>query len=349
MNGYSFNDKEGDADKWARTILSWLSQVNWVYSDSQKSIAGRTLKLYKGKAEIENILRYNASRITRNVPCEMFCSDHHSFPKLIQKRRSLILQKLGTASTINDLIEYLTENKIQINETDVKFEIINLKKAGFRIDENAGYYKLKDRIDLDLPIIRNVENDAEDIIGKKIEEFVVKYETTIPEKFVDHLIRFSSDNKKCNEFESIVYEYFRFLGYETDYYGQGKGRVTDVIAKYRNPNFYSQSYAIIIDAKSTKRSYSFPVADKRKMKEYINTHGPSLLQEQIPKHAFSFVSSNFIQQLNQHLSEIARETHINGCAITVDELLKLGDKVKQQEISITNIYENYTNNSNFSV
>ena len=348
-NGYSFNDKEGDADKWARTILSWLSQVNWIYSDSRQNINGNSLKVYKVIDGIANVLRYDASRITRSVPCEMLCSNHHSFPKLIQKRRSLILQKLNNATTIEHIINFLDEHNIQINEKDVRFEIINLKTAGFRIDEDAGYYKLKDRIDLDFLDFETVEDNTNDMIGNKIEDFVVKYENTIPPKYVDHLIRFSSDSSKCNEFESIVYEYFRFLGYETDYYGQGRGRVTDVIAKFKNPNTYARSYAVIIDAKSTRTSYTFPVGDKRKMKEYIRTHGPSLLQEYIPNHAFSFISSNFIAQVQQHLCEIADETHINGCAITVDELLKLGDMVKKQEVSISDIYDRYTVNDNFCI
>lgn len=46
LMGKSFNDKEGDADKWARTIISWLSQVGWVITADSVEIYGRTLPRY---------------------------------------------------------------------------------------------------------------------------------------------------------------------------------------------------------------------------------------------------------------------------------------------------------------
>jgi hypothetical protein len=344
-NGHSFNNKEGDADKWARTILSWLSQVGWATDHGNERIFNRNLKLYSVIPDVDGVLRYDASRVVRNVASEMLCSDHHAFPKLVQKRRVIILNALNESPlTINKLQELLKLNGIEASETACEFEILNLTNAGFRIENSAGYYKLKDNIIIDSPPFTGAQVETPDETESLIEEMVVKYERTIPPRLIDHLIRFGYNGTKGAEFEAIVAEYFRFLGYESEYLGQGRGRVTDILVKYKHPTIYANSYAIIVDAKATSSAYSFPASDKRKMKEYINTHGPQLLAENIPRHAFSFVSSRFVADYQNNLQEIENVTNIKGCAITVLLLLEVGDKIIRQEIRIPNIYEFYTSN-----
>lgn len=346
--GYSFNDKEGDADKWARTILSWLVQVGWVTLSGTKQISDKRIQIYKATEEVENVLRYDTTRIPRHVPKEMLCSDHHSFPELVQKRRSLFLQYLSEEPQAqNKIVQKINNENIQFTGQDFEFELINLKNAGFRIAENGGYYKLIDKIVLDLPPIV-VKTPKLEGIESLIEELVVKYENTLPIRLVDHLIRYGYDGEKGNQFEGVVAEFFRNLGFDAEYLGQGKGRVTDILVKYKHPSVYARSYGIIVDAKATSSEYNFPVSDKRKMKEYINMHGPKLLAETIQNHAFSFASSNFIRDVESHLSEISTETSIKGCAITVEQLLMLGDKIKTREIVIENLYPLFTTNKQFS-
>ena len=50
---------------------------------------------------------------------------------------------------------------------------------------------------------------------------------------------------------------------------------------------------------------------------------------------------------DDHLEEIATDTAVNGTAITVFELFKLGDSVIQQKESIADIYQKYTTNKLF--
>jgi hypothetical protein len=342
--GLSFNNKEGDADKWARTILSWLTQVGWVNQDGYKEINGKKLAIYKSIPEVERILRYDAKRIKRNVPIEMLCSQHHSFPKLIQKRRSIILRNLQNAKTSTQIINDLRRQGLEANEEVFKFEILNLKNAGFSIVESGGYYKLAEKINLDIIPIPSVSN-ALNAIEALIQQSVVKYEATIPAKFVDHLIRFGCVGDMNREFESIVAEYFRFLGYDTDYLGQGRGRAPDSIVKYKHPSHYARSYGLIVDSKSTSGKYNFPVGDKRKMKEYIMRYGPKLLAEHIQNHAFLFVSSDFIDDITRHIEEIRSETDIAGSAIKVIVLLELGNKIKLRQLLIENIYNKFTCNN----
>ena len=349
-NNYSFNDKEGDADKWARTILSWLSQVDWVIREGHQRIEGKRLSTFRAFPVVENVLRYDAGRITRNVPIEMLCSDHHPYPKLIQKRRSIILRELANNSqvTVAGLIDALSNEEVETTETVVQFELVLLCQAGFMILEDGGYYGLQDRIIVDAPAIEDVE-EPDNVTEALIEENVVRYQDTIPGRVVDGLIRYGYNGSMNNEFEEKVGEYFKFLGYNVDQQGQGRGRVADVIAKYVDDQVYARSYGIIIDAKATSRTYGFSASDKRKMKEYINKHGRELAQEAITHHAFSFISSRFVQDVEPHLQEVARDTHVNGVAINVLTLLALGDRIRSGQLQINGLYNSYITNSNYEL
>ena len=92
--GASFNDKEGDADKWARTIISWLTQVGWVVPAEKQDYYGKSLPTYTTTEEVENVLRYDAKSVSKYVPQEMLCSEKNPFSSIVQKRRFAILQAL---------------------------------------------------------------------------------------------------------------------------------------------------------------------------------------------------------------------------------------------------------------
>jgi hypothetical protein len=250
--------------------------------------------------------------------------------------------------TAKQIKSKLESEGIDASETVCQFEIVNLINAGFRITESGGYYKLKDKINLDEEL-GQPEDWVEDRVETMIEELVVKYERTIPCRLIDHLVRYGYNDAKAVKFESVVAEYFRFLGYEADYLGQGHGRVPDILVKWKHPNIYANSYGLIVDAKATKKVYSFPASDKRKMKEYIEKYGPSLLVEKIPNHAFSFVSPGFIDNVIPHLKEISDATNIGGCAIAVRVLLEFGDRVVKGQLKVGEIYNMFNVNNLFVV
>ena len=104
-------------------------------------------------------------------------------------------------------------------------------------------------------------------------------------------------------------------------------------------------YGLIIDTKAYEK-YNFPAGDVRKMKEYIALHGAELMQDMIPHHAFAFISMAFTPP-DEHLSEIAKDTAVNGTAIDVFTLMELGSKVSKQEVSIADIYSSFTTNKLF--
>lgn len=248
----SFNDKEGDADKWARTIISWLSQVGWVITADSVEIYGRTLPRYTTTFEVDRVLQYNAKSTTKYVPQEMLCSDHHAFPKVVQERRVSIIKELSNSSAVkvDDLLAALNSDGIEIDTETLKFDLINLKQAGINIEKELSYYRLADRIKLDVIPEKAEQKENLSDVEKKITHYVTTYADTLPARLVDNLIRFGyGGTESAAQFEAAVDKFFKLLGYESNCLGQGHGRVADVIAKYKT-TLYPRSYGLIIDAKA---------------------------------------------------------------------------------------------------
>lgn len=348
LNGKSFNDAEGDADKWARTILSWLTQVGWVKKSDPIDVLGKPLQRFTTIYDVDRVLQYGAASSVKYIPQEMLCSDHHPFTAVIQHRRVNILKKLSRVQylPISDLLAKMIEDGIDTDEETLAFDILNLQRAGIRIFRERSYYRLADTIKLDE--IEDVSIDAAqrvEGVEKKIEHYVTVYSDSLPPLLVDNLIRYGYDGTNSAAlFEMTVDRFFSNMGYQSTCLGQGHGRVADVIAKYRAP-LAPNSYGLIIDAKAYEK-YTFPAGDIRKMKEYIQLHGTELLVDQIPKYAFAFISIAF-NEPDEKLKEIAEDTAVNGTAIDVFTLLEMGSKVAKQEISIASIYSSFTTNTLF--
>lgn len=347
LSGKSFNDAEGDADKWARTIISWLQQVGWVTKCDSIDVYGKSLPTYTTVYEVDRVLQYAAASTTKYVPQEMLCSDHHPFTEVVQQRRVAILKRLSRSPylPISQLLEQVKADGIDTDEETLAFDILNLQQAGIRIYKERSFYKLADKINLDeikerIPLHQQVGG-----IEKQIEHYVTIYADSLPVRLVDNLIRYGYDGTNSAAlFEMTIDKFFSNMGYESQCLGQGHGRVADVIAKYRAP-LNPMSYGLIIDAKAYEK-YTFPAGDVRKMKEYIGLHGAELMQDMIPRHAFAFISMDFSEP-DEKLQEIATDTAVNGTAIDVYSLLELGSKVAKHELSIADLYGAFTTNKLF--
>lgn len=348
-SGKSFNDAEGDSDKWARTIISWLSQVDWVIKDVNKDVLGQSLPLYTTTYEVDRVLQYAARSTIKYIPQEMLCSDHHPFAEVVQQRRVAILKILAKNPyiAISELLSAVIALGAETDEETLAFDILNLCQAGIQISKEQSFYRLTDRIKLDVAPNHKPITTQQKVAGveKQIEHYVMVYEDSLPSRLVDNLIRYGYDGiKSAALFEMTVEKFFSFMGYETQCLGQGHGRVADVIAKYRD-SLYAKSYGLIIDTKAYEK-YTFPAGDVRKMKEYVILHGEELMQDMIPHHAFAFISMAFSLP-DEHLSEIAENTAVYGTAIDVFSLMEIGSKVAKQEISIAELYSKFTTNKQF--
>lgn len=341
-SGKSFNDAEGDADKWARTIISWLQQVGWVIKCDPIEVYGKKLPTYTTVYEVDRVLQYAAASTVKYIPQEMLCSDHHPFTEVVQQRRTAILKRLSKRPYLPmlQLLEQVKADGIDTDEETLAFDILNLQQAGIRIFRERSFYRLADKINLD-EAKENAPPLHQQVGGleKQIEHYVTVYADCLPTRLVDNLIRYGYDGTNSAAlFEMTIDKFFSNMGYESQCLGQGHGRVADVIVKYRAPS-YPKSYGLIIDAKAYEK-YPFPAGDVRKMKEYIDLHGVELLQDMIPRHAFAFISMDFTNP-DEKLEEIAKDTAVHGTAIDVFTLLKLGSKVAKRELSISELYDSF--------
>lgn len=84
QTGCAFGDAEGDADKWARTIISWLMQIGWAIKNGRANILGKPLDLYTTTNEVDRILQYSARSTVKYIPVEMLCSEHHPFSQIVK-------------------------------------------------------------------------------------------------------------------------------------------------------------------------------------------------------------------------------------------------------------------------
>ena len=344
-----FNDMEGDADKWARTILSWLSQVGWVVKGESREYPGQSLTTYTTTNEVDKVLQYAVRSTVKYIPQEMLCSDKHPFAGIIQQRRISILKMLHKKPhmAINEMVDAMVKLGIDTDEETLAFDIINLQQAGIQISKERSYYRLTDKIKLDIATEQPKSiRDKVDGLEKDIEHYVTIYADSIPTRLVDNVIRYGyGGTKSAALFEMTVDKLLSFMGYESQCFGQGHGRVADIVAKYRDPQ-PPKSYALIIDTKAYEK-YPFPAGDVRKMKEYIREHGDELYQDKIPRHAFAFISMDFTSP-DEKLQEIADDTSVSGTAIDVYTLLALSSKVSQQELSISEMYPDFTTNRLFA-
>lgn len=346
-SGRGFDNMEGDADKWARTILSWLMQVGWVQGAPSVVLSGQSLARYSPVDGVDRVLRYQVRSAVKYVPQEMLCSAHHSFAGLIQRRRVALLEALAGAASRSrgELTAALEAAGLEADGETVDFDILNLRQAGLKIDQEQGQFRLLDKLKLDVRPEKPAPGQRVDGVEREIEHYVAVYWDTLPPRLVDDLIRYGRSGARfADRFEAAVNQFFSHLGYEVVDLGQGHGRVADGLAKYRDA-LAPRSYGLILDAKASDR-YSFPAGDVRKMKEYIVHHGQELYQDAIPRHAFLFVSMDFTEP-GSHLEEIARDTAVDGAAADVFTLLELGARVMRKELALRDLYPAFTTNDRF--
>lgn len=144
-----------------------------------------------------------------------------------------------------------------------------------------------------------------------------------------------SASAKGSEFEKMVSEAFKLLGFETEVFGQGSGRNPDAIIKFRE-----EHTAFIVDAKAYNEGYVMG-RDDRAIREYINYHCPKLRKEGFTKIGFIIVCNSFKTNLQDFINEITWNTDIKRLIpLTTEALLYyLGYKTKDDKVSLPVIIE----------
>lgn len=147
-----------------------------------------------------------------------------------------------------------------------------------------------------------------------------------------------SASAKGSEFEKMVAETFKLLGFETENFGQGTGRNPDAIIKFRE-----EHTAFIVDAKAYNEGYSMG-RDDRAIREYIANYCPKLRKDGFTKIGFIIVSNSFKTNLQEFANEITWNTDIKRfIPLTTEALLYcLGYKTKDDKVNLSVIIEHLT-------
>jgi hypothetical protein len=144
---------------------------------------------------------------------------------------------------------------------------------------------------------------------------------------------------KGSEFEKIVGEVFKQIGFEVESLGQGTGRNPDAIIKYRESHT-----AFIVDAKAYLDGYVMG-RDDRAIREYITYHCPILKKEGFTKIGFIIVSNSFKSDLSEFINEITWETEIKRFKLVSSEALLhfLAYKNKYESITFSEVVDSIVN------
>lgn len=144
-----------------------------------------------------------------------------------------------------------------------------------------------------------------------------------------------SASAKGSEYEKMVAEVFKLLGFEVEIFGQGTGRNPDAIVKFRE-----EHTAFIVDAKAYNEGYVMG-RDDRAMREYISNFCPKLRKDGFTKIGFIIVSNSFKTDLNEFANDITWNTDIKRFILLSSEALLyyLAYKTKDDKITLPIIIE----------
>lgn len=358
------NNEEGDSDKYARGIASWLMQMGWVTKSTKQVTEIYREKSYTAKLQAYSITRAgekalimakgNSSnkRIPRIVMFEMLASNKAPGANYLRYERASILNTLSVSSkSLKQIATALKTADGTVSESTVKDHIKGLYSIGIEITERNGKYKLHDMIkSLVLPqrskCSKEIVNDIKDRVRDRLINVKHDYLALIDLAYSDAAAK-SSKNSDAREFEiqtaSLFVNEMGFSGKRL-----GDANRPDIIISYGN-------CGTIIDNKSYKDGFNIPVHSADEMGRYVNENQRRLpcippnewwkeFPENVCNFTFLFVTSylkgNFEQQL-----EYISNTHsgINGGAISVENLLYLAENIKSGRLGCRNFFDDFAN------
>lgn len=337
------SDTEGSSDKYARMICGWLKDIGWV--DKHPKTVTATLGGKTYKCEISSAFKLTSSGLT-NYRRAIGKSNDKRIPKIVyremlaskapnasylRKRRATILECLGKHKfeSMNEIQAYLNRSGITEDTAVIKDDISGLINIGLDIEINEGKYRLNDNIIKLVPY-------SDTITKETTESSVVKERARLRLQHIDHkylvLIDYAfSGRDNCTDFEIHTIDLFVN---ELKYHGVhlGGSRKPDGIV-------YDNSYGIIIDNKAYSKGFTITRHMADEMTRYVQenndrneSRNPTQwwlnFGESVNHFNYVFISSLFKGDINHMLHNIKESSGVDGCVLTVENLLYFADTVK---------------------
>lgn len=358
------SNEEGDSDKYARGIASWCMQMGWVESNQKDVTETYRRKSYTAKLQTYSITRKgekalikargNSSnpRLARVLMFEMLASNKVSGANYLRFVRACIIKALTSSDKSTDqLKEALKGYELDVDNTAIKDHIEGLISIGLEITENAGKYRLLDKIEcLEIPArtecVKDNVVDIKDRVRNKLIHLDHKYLALIDLAYSDAASR-AKKNADAREFEIQTADLFTK---ELSFNGQrlGDSRKPDVIISYGLDG-------TIVDNKSYKDGFNISRTCADEMSRYINENNlrkKSLnpnewwknFDSTITAYTFLFITSYLKGQFEDQLEYVSNANGgIKGAAIGVESLLYLSEGIKAGRISHADFYNNFNN------
>lgn len=358
------SNEEGDSDKYARGIASWCMQMGWVESNQKDVTETYRRKSYTAKLQTYSITRKgekalikargNSSnpRLARVLMFEMLASNKVSSANYLRFVRACIIKALTSLDKSTDqLKEALKGYELDVDDTAIKDHIEGLISIGLEITENAGKYRLLDKIEcLEIPArtecVKDNVVDIKDRVRNKLIHLDHKYLALIDLAYSDAASR-AKKNADAREFEIQTADLFTK---ELSFNGQrlGDSRKPDVIISYGLDG-------TIVDNKSYKDGFNISRTCADEMSRYINENNlrqKSLnpnewwknFDSTITAYTFLFITSYLKGQFEDQLEYVSNANGgIKGAAIGVESLLYLSEGIKAGRISHADFYSNFNN------
>ncbi len=359
------SNDEGDSDKYARGIASWLIQMDWVSSSNSEFTATYRGKEYSGNLQTYSITRAgekalvkakgNSSRagIPKIVMFEMLASNKAHGADYLRFQRACLLNCLSNISkTLEQLKNSLKKYELDMTEAAIKDHIEGLISIGISIQCKDDKYKLLDNIKhLVLPVASKTHSDdlmsLKERVRQNLKTLNHKYLVLIDLAYSEATSR-AKKNLDAREFEIQTAD---LLTKELNFTGErlGDANRPDIIISY-------DTTGTIIDNKSYKDGFNIDKSCADEMGRYISENQQRLpnipsnewwkeFDENITNFTFLFITSflkgNFKNQL-----EYISTTHngIKGAAIGVENLLYMAENLKCGNLSYDEFYANFKNN-----
>ena len=363
------SNDEGDSDKYARGIASWLGQMGWVDSsnnDITESYRGipytaqvQTFSITRAgeKALIKAKGNSSNARTPRIVMYEMLASNKVSGADYLRYVRANIIDALSKGNkSLSQLQAALKGNNIEIDEDTIADHICGLTNIGLLIESNGNKYKLLDKIEgLTIPrgetIVKDDVNDIKDEVRRKLTAIDHKYLILIDLAYSNASTK-SSKNADAREFEIQTANLFIN---ELDFSGSrlGDSRKPDVCV-------YHDKNGLIIDNKSYKDGYELPMSHADEMLRYIDenvkrdaTLNPNewwtVFDDDVNNFNFAFISSRFTGTFKNRLSYMSSRSGVNGAAISSVNLLLLAEELKSGRIGYDDVFDRFGSNDEIIV
>ena len=337
------SDTEGSSDKYARMICGWLEAIGWVNKKPKtvkENIGAKSYTCIITSAfEITDlgIANYNKAlgkskdpRISKFVYREMLASKA-SDANYLRMRRSIILMYLEnhTPRTLDEIKTYLASKNIKEDLTTIKDDMTGLINIGMDIEYDGSCYILNDNIEKLTPYQEQIAKDTTDTVA-------VKNRARLRLHNIDHkyltLIDYAFSGKdKCIDFEVYTID---LLVNELAFNGVHLGGT-------RKPDgiFYHNNNGVIIDNKAYSKGFTISRGMADEMTRYVqenNDRNPERnpnqwwlnFSDNVNHFNFVFISSLFKGNIELMLNNIKQSTGVEGCALTVENLLYFADAIK---------------------